>query len=139
MADLFVDTSGWGCLVDPSQTHHRTAAALYRNARQQKRKIVTTNYVIAELIVLLASPLRIPRTSAIAFITGLKTSPYVEIIHIDQDLDDQAWQLLASRADKAWSLVDCSSFIVMKHRKIIEALTTDRHFEQAGFLRLLKS
>jgi uncharacterized protein len=68
----------------------------------------------------------------------LKTSPYVEIIHIDASLDAEAWQLLSQRQDKDWSLVDCSSFAVMRQRRILEALTTDHHFEQAGFVCLLK-
>jgi predicted nucleic acid-binding protein len=46
--------------------------------------------------------------------------------------------LLSSREDKNWSLVDCSSFVVMQQRNITEALTNDYHFEQAGFVRLLK-
>ena len=73
-----------------------------------------------------------------AFVESIKTSPYVEIIHIDVGLDGQAWQLLTHRQDKDWSLVDCSSFVVMQQRSIVEALTTDHHFEQAGFIRLLK-
>jgi uncharacterized protein len=138
MSSLFADTSGWGCLVDPTQPHHTLAVELYRIARRQGRKVSTTNYVIAELVALLSSPLRIPRPSAIAFITALKTSPYVEVIHIDASLDTQAWELLSSREDKDWSLVDCSSFVLMQQQGITEALTTDRHFEQAGFIRLLK-
>jgi predicted nucleic acid-binding protein len=47
--------------------------------------------------------------------------------------------LLKSRKDKVWSQVDSSSFIVMQQLKLQEALTTDRHFEQAGFVRLLKA
>jgi len=40
--------------------------------------------------------------------------------------------------DKDLSLVDCASFVVMQQRRITQALTTDHHFEQAGFVRLLK-
>jgi len=139
MPDLFADTSGWGNLVDPTQPHHTLAAMLYRMARQQRRKVVTTNYVIAELVALLTSPLHIPRSSMIAFIQGLKASPYVQVVHVDSALDEQAWDLLKSRPDKEWSLVDCATFVVMKQRGIAEALTTDHHFEQAGFVSLLKS
>ena len=49
-----------------------------------------------------------------------------------------AWQLGESRLDKEWTLVDCASFIIMKQRSLMAALTTDHHFEQAGFIRLLK-
>ena len=139
MADLFVDTSGWGHIVDPSQEHHSQAAAIYRTARQQRRRIITSNYILTELVALLTSPLRIPRPQIVAFINGLKTSPYVEIVHVDGVLDAQAWQLLTQRQDKGWSLVDCSSFVIMQERGIVEGLTTDHHFEQAGFVRLLKS
>ena len=47
-------------------------------------------------------------------------------------------ELYRSRPDKEWSLTDCISFVVMKERGIAEALTGNRHFEQAGFTILLK-
>jgi predicted nucleic acid-binding protein len=40
--------------------------------------------------------------------------------------------------DKKWSLTDCTSFVVMREMGITEALTGDTHFEQAGFVALLK-
>ena len=138
MPDLFADTAGWGNLVDPTQPYHSLAANIYRTARQHSRQVITTNYIIAELVTLMTSPLRIPRSATVAFIESLKTSPYVEIVHVDEPLDEQAWQLLKNRQDKEWSLADCASFVVMKQRGITEALTSDHHFEQAGFIRLLK-
>lgn len=138
MPSIFVDTSGWGHLVDPSQACHKQAADLYRGARQEGSRLVTTNYILTELVALLTSPLRIPRARTIAFIASLKSSPYLDILHVDTTLDAQAWQLLADRPDKLWSLVDCASFVVMRQNRLIEALTTDPHFEQAGFVRLLK-
>jgi predicted nucleic acid-binding protein len=35
--------------------------------------------------------------------------------------------------------VDATSFIIMEQLGLQEALTTDHHFEQAGFIRLLTS
>ena len=135
---IYVDTSGWGNLVDTLQEFHAETKTIYLNAKQNGSRLVTTNYVIAELIALLSSPLRIPRTKSIKFIESIKSSALVDIIHIDENLDAKSWELLKNRADKNWSLVDCSSFIVMQENKIVEALTTDHHFEQAGFVRLLK-
>ncbi len=138
MPKIFADTAGWGNLVDPSQPYHALASQIYRSARQQGHPLITTNYVLTELVALLTSPLQIHRPAIIQFISGVKASPYVEVIHIDPTLDEQAWQLLTQRTDKAWSLVDCASFVVMQRESITEALTTDHHFAQAGFVRLLQ-
>ncbi len=139
MVEIFADTSGWGHLIDKSQKYHSLAVSIYREARRQNHRFVTTNYILSELVALLTSPFRIPRSNAIDLIESLKTSPSVEIIHIDKKLDSQAWELLVQRQDKTWSLVDCSSFVIMQQRNILNALTTDHHFEQAGFVKLLKN
>ncbi|MBA3634723.1 MAG: type II toxin-antitoxin system VapC family toxin [Acidobacteria bacterium] len=138
MNKIFVDTSGWGNLVDALQEFHSETKTIYLNAKQNGSRLVTTNYIIAELVALLSSPMRIPRMKSVKFIESIKSSALVDIVHIDEDLDAKSWELLKNRADKNWSLVDCSSFVVMEENKIVEALTTDHHFEQAGFVRLLK-
>ncbi len=91
MPDIFVDTSGWGILLDVSQPFPPLASTLYRLASQQNHKMVTTNYIIAELVALLASPLRLPRKQAISFIENLKASPYIKIQHLDAKTDAQAF------------------------------------------------
>lgn len=138
MGSLFVDTSGWASLFIQTQTYYSQADRYFRLAVQQKQKIYTTNYVIAELVALLNSPLRVSRSRIFEVVDAIKTVPYVEVIHIDGETDALAWRLCKGRLDKAWSLVDCSSFVVMQKLDIQEALTTDQHFEQAGFMRLLK-
>ncbi len=138
MTKIFADTAGWGHLLDSAQPYHTQATTFYRSARQQGRRLVTTNYVIAELAALLHSPLRIPRPMIVNLITHLKTSLWIDVLHVSSEMDDQAWRLFSQRLDKNWSLVDCSSFIIMRQHGIQEALTTDHHFEQAGFSCLLK-
>ncbi|HEX8399400.1 MAG TPA: PIN domain-containing protein [Pyrinomonadaceae bacterium] len=138
MNKIFVDTSGWGNLVDVQQQFHYETKLIYQTAKQNGSRLVTTNYVIAELVALLTSPLKIPRSKSIDFIESIKTSSLVDIIHINESLDSKAWDLLVNRTDKNWSLVDCSSFVIMQENNISEALSTDHHFEQAGFVRLLK-
>lgn len=138
MNSLFVDTSGWASLFVRNQPHYLQADRYFRLAVQQQKRIVTTNYLIAELVALLNSPLQIPRLQIFTIVDAIKTVSYVEIIYIDDLTDTSAWELCKSRPDKAWSLVDCTSFLIMQKFGIQEALTTDRHFEQAGFIRLLK-
>ena len=137
MKKIFVDTSGWANFFDTDEPFHRQTRVIYENARNTGTWLVTTNYVIAELVSLLTSPFRISRPRIIEYIEGIKQSS-VKVIHIDEDLDTRTWNLLSQRDDKEWSLVDCSSFIVMQDYDITDALTNDHHFEQAGFVRLLK-
>ena len=134
---LFADTSGWASLFDDRQSNHTKAVQLFMQTRQQQISVVTTNYVITELVALLHSPLRLPRPQIFQIVDSLKTTDYLEIIHVDFATDTAAWNLCKSRPDKAWSLVDCTSFVIMQQLNLQRALTTDRHFEQAGFTRLL--
>lgn len=134
---LFADTSGWASLFDARQPHHTEATQLFVQFRQQQVSLITTNYVMTELVALLHSPLRLPRPQIFQIIDSLKTTDYLEIIHVDLATDTAGWNLCKSRPDKAWSLVDCTSFIIMQQLNLQMALTTDRHFEQAGFTRLL--
>ena len=56
-----------------------------------------------------------------------------------QELYRSAFDLFSQRTDKEWSLTDCISFVVMQQRGLTEALTSDGHFEQAGFKALLRA
>lgn len=71
-------------------------------------------------------------------LSRIRTASWVEIVHVDQSCEAASWEYLLSRRDKDFSLVDCSSFVIMQRRELRESLTADAHFEQAGFSRLLK-
>jgi predicted nucleic acid-binding protein len=138
MASLFVDTSGWAHLADPRQSRHARAASVYRSARADGQRIITTNLVLMELAALLASPLRLPKPVCIAFIRDLRHSPRIEVTRIEEDTEIAAWNLWEARADKTWSLVDCASFLLMQSEGVTDVLTDDHHFEQAGFRAVLR-
>jgi uncharacterized protein len=87
---LFVDTSGWACLFDASQSNHSQATQIFTQTRQQQMLVITTNYVIAELVALFHSPLRLPRPQIFQIVDSLKTALYLEIIYIDQTTDAAA-------------------------------------------------
>ena len=100
-------------------------------------RIVTTNYVFAELLPLCTSRARQSRSEVLERIESLQQLPRLEIIHVDESLHQRAFALLKNRPDKAWSWADAVSFVVMEERQLTDALTTDHHFEQAGFRALL--
>ncbi len=134
--ELFVDTSGWAAFIERKDPAHAVFDRVIVNARKRKRGLVTTNYVISELVALLTTRAHTPRPRLIQSIELLKKNPFLRIIHVDQATDAVAWDLLRTRLDKEWSLVDATSFVVMRQLAVTEALTTDHHFDQAGFARL---
>ncbi len=139
MNNLFVDTSGWASLFIPTELCHSQALQTFQLARQERYQIVTTNYVIAELVTLLDSRMRAPRSQLFQYVDVIRNDSDLTLMHVDPAIDAAAWILCKARPDKNWSLVDCTSFIVMQQFGIQQAMTTDQHFEQAGFVRLLKS
>jgi uncharacterized protein len=135
---LFADTSGWASLYISTERYHAQAVACFEKSRNNRQPWLTTNYVIAKLVALFGSRQWAARSTWFPYIDAIKSAAYVEVIYIDAEIDTLAWKLYKDRADKTWSLLDCSSFVLMQHLGIQDALTTDQHFDQAGFVRLLK-
>jgi uncharacterized protein len=73
-------------------------------------------------VALLNSPLRVPRPQLFKYVEAVRNAPYINLIYIEPTIDSAAWELLKTREDKAWSLVDSTSFIVMQQLGIKEAL-----------------
>jgi predicted nucleic acid-binding protein len=67
----------------------------------------------------------------------LRSLPNLQIIEADTSLLAEGWDIYSSRLDKEWSLTDCVSIAVMQKEEIEQAFTSDHHFEQAGFIKLL--
>ncbi len=130
---MLLDTSGLFGLFDENEARHTEAVALYETATRR----LTHSYVLAEFIPLCRSR-GAKMDEALTFLTALVNNPRIEVVWIDEPWHRLAVSLLRRRPDKAYSLCDAVSFAIMKRRRIREALTTDRHFEQEGFVRLLK-
>ena len=130
---MLVDTSGFFSLYDEADEFHRQAVSFYDAAAKR----LTTNYVLAEYTAL-AQVRGVPRSEIIKFSNRILDDKDVEIIWIDETLHRQAVALMRERTDKNYSLCDAASFVVMRRHGISEALTTDKHFRQEGFVRLLE-
>ncbi|MGC1393125.1 MAG: PIN domain-containing protein [Coleofasciculaceae cyanobacterium] len=130
-----MDTAAWIALLNGSDALHSRAKQVMNELIQQKVLLVTTEFVLLEV----ADALSIPaiRSQTVAFINGLRQLSILEIIPVSQTLFVEGWMLYSQRSDKEWGLTDCSSFVVMTQQKITQSFTSDRHFEQAGFVKLL--
>jgi hypothetical protein len=135
MAEVFVDTVAWLALLNASDTLYAPAHQVMEELRAQQAWLTTTEFVLLEVADALCSP---PvRGQTIRFIEGLRRLPVLDIIPASDGLLAMGWKLYCQRNDKSWSLTDCISFAVMQEKHLTQALTSDHHFTQAGFTKLL--
>ena len=130
---VFVDTAAWIGLLLTSDELHEQATETMHELRQQDARLITTEAILTEFLNAL-SAIKL-RVKAIAFVDALRTLANVEII---SNNFENGLNLYRERTDKNWSLTDCESFVVMREREISVAFTSDKHFKQAGFVRLLE-
>lgn len=132
MRCVFADTFYFLALLNVKDAAHDRAVAL---SESQDSALLTTAWVLTELADGLASS---PRRDAFRrVVAGLRSDPDTIVVPPSQSLFEQGTELYNARSDKNWSLTDCISFVVMEQYGIQDALTGDRHFEQAGFRALL--
>ena len=134
--EVFLDTAYAIALSVESDEHHDRAEELAEHLEAEATRLVTTRAVLLEIGNALSK--KRYRKAALELLDVLDQDPLVEIVSLSEELYKQALELFRNRPDKDWGLVDCVSFIVMQERGLTEALTTDEHFEQAGFRPLLR-
>ncbi|MGH9941833.1 MAG: type II toxin-antitoxin system VapC family toxin [Pyrinomonadaceae bacterium] len=130
---MLLDTSGLFCLHHADDLRHHDAVIRYR----ARPRWLTSSYVLSEFVAL-ANARRLSREGALVFMRDLLDNPAIEVVWVDEVIHRQTLDLLQARLDKTYSLCDAVSFVIMRERGITDALTTDHHFEQEGFVRLLK-
>jgi uncharacterized protein len=133
MNTILADTSFFVAYLNPRENCHAAAVEWMTASSEQ---IVTTDWVLAELGNFLAEGPN--RRLFGALVRALSAEDRVEIVAASRTSFLDALTLYMRRPDKSWSFTDCVSFRLMKARKIRDALTTDHHFEQAGFRALLR-
>lgn len=131
---LFLDTNYVIALEVSDDQHHRDAQEHWTKLLELPLSLVTTSYVLDEVVTFLNS--RRHHSKAVRIGNNLLTGSLIQLIHVDKDLFYEGWQYFEQHADKTFSLTDCISFVLMKRLEITEALTFDRHFGQAGFVKL---
>jgi predicted nucleic acid-binding protein len=135
-AEVFLDTAYAIALSSPTDLFHQRAVQLADELKSAGTRLVTTRAILLEIGNALSRQRY--RHAAVMLLDSLETDPRVEIIPLSEQLYTRASQLYRERPDKEWALTDCVSFVVMEDRGINEALTTDEHFQQAGFQALMR-
>jgi uncharacterized protein len=133
---VFVDTSFVIALSVETDQHYDHAVKLSEQLETEKTRLITTTAILLEIGNALSK--KRYRQAAKELLLSLEQDRTVEIVPITDELYQKAFKLFCNRPDKDWGLIDCMSFIVMQENNLSQALTTDEHFEQAGFIALLR-
>lgn len=135
MKPVFIDTAGWACLLDRREARHGEAARLMVECGQMRRPLVTTDYVVDETATLLIAR----RAGGLLgeFFELIERSAALTLTPVGPGRFREACGYLLKHRDQGYSFTDLTSFIVMRELGMTDALTEDRHFEKAGFRRLL--
>jgi predicted nucleic acid-binding protein len=137
MKKVFVDTAAWLALLNIDDIWHQQAKQIRLELVKQNYIFITTEFVLLEVGDALCS--QVLRNNTANFLHNIYQLKSTKIITLNQDLLQSGLSLYEQRLDKDWGLTDCISFVVMQREQIQEAFTSDKHFEQAGFIRLLQN
>jgi uncharacterized protein len=128
---LFLDTSFVIALEMARDNQHPAAKRFWASYIQAPQPLVTTDMVFAEIVTFFNA--RGLHAKAVEVGERLLASQLLSLVAITPELRQEAWQLFKRHDDKAYSLADCASFVVMRKRRLTQALSFDVHFAQAGF------
>ena len=132
MRRVFVDTSAVYALLVASDNNHAPAAEAFRRLILDQSQLVASSDVLVESSALLG--LRVGLPAVATFRTEL--APVLEVIWIDAELHERGLDLLLARGNRALSLVDAVSFLVMRQQRIEDVFAYDQHFADEGFVVL---
>jgi uncharacterized protein len=131
----FADTAFWLALLRKRDQHHVSALHWESIIRNSRGRIVTTEAVLWEWLNAVSDVAT--RQQAATGYDLIRRDPRIDVVPHGPELGRQAIEMYSARVDKAWSITDCPSFVVMRERGIAEALTSDHHFAQCGFVALM--
>lgn len=125
---IFLDSGYLIALIRKKDIWHTVALEA---AKLYSGPFLTTDLVLVELA---NSLTKLPyRKTVVAVIEKIRADTNTTIVPFSSEGMSKSFSLFKNRGDKAWGMVDCFSFVVMKEKRIKQALTFDDHFRQAGF------
>ena len=128
---IFVDAGAFLGLYNTRDQYHRVASEGWDKLRKQHEIIVTSNWVLNEILTLLAR--RAGYSIAAERAHAVYLSSYITILRSSHEDELEAISLLEKFADQGVGFSDCVSFVLMRKRHIQTVFSFDRHFTFAGF------
>jgi len=134
MRSVFIDTSAFVALRNESEIEHTRARETLASLITEGAGLFTSNYVFAETYTALL--VRVGRDEAIEWGRRFRAGEAVELVRLDREVEEEAWEILEAHEDKRWSYVDATSLALIGRDGGGEAFAFDVHFAQRG-LRVL--
>ncbi len=125
----FVDTSAFYAVIDASDRNHRRAARTFRELLDRAEPLVTTNYIVIELLALVQN--RLGMAAARAALDDIL--PVAMTLWVDEEAHGRAGSSFLAAAQRNLSFVDCASFEIMRGRGLRTAFAFDSDFLRQGF------
>lgn len=132
MIAVFVDTGAWFARFVASDLDHPAAHGWFD---QNTRPLVTTDYVVDELLTLLK--MRGEFSIALAVGPRLLCEDICDLIWVTPADFNTAWGIFSTHQDKGWSFNDCVSRVVIERLAIDTAVAFDSHFRQFGMVTVV--
>ncbi len=136
MRQVFADTLYWVASITPGDPWY--TLMLQAVAALGPVHLVTTEEVLVEFLSAYAGRGAYLRQEAMKAVRAILANVHVTVMPQTHESFMRGLDFYASRADKAYSLVDCISMNTMRQMSITEVLTNDHHFTQEGFTILIK-
>jgi len=120
---IFVDSNFFVALFNPTDALYSTALKTAKEIDERNTFLVISNLVFLEIVTVLSQR----RGREVAIETGkyLLSNPQITLIHIDELLQKESWNIFKKIKIKDISFVDCSIIASMKSEGIRDLLTFD--------------
>jgi len=127
-----VDTGAFFALkVDSDVNHRRANRFLPRILDGEFGRMITTDYVIDELVTL--TRMRVNHTAAVKLYESIVSSSSIEIVSVTTALRSKAFEIFRNHPDKEYSFTNCVSFALMSSLDVQDVFAFDAHFTHFGF------
>jgi predicted nucleic acid-binding protein len=135
--EVFIDSSGLYALADRRDSHHAQAKERVGKLIESGTGFVLSDYIVDEACTLAKA--RAGSDAALRLLDIVERSRAIDFVFIGVEHFQAAKAFFRRHADHGYSFTDCTSFVMMNELRIRDALTSDRHFVEAGFRILLKT
>jgi len=136
MRSVFADANYWIALLNPHDELHQKAIRL--SSEIVPARFITTEMVLTEVLNFFSCRGEVFRAGSCRAIRRMRENPNVTVIPQTSEQFSESLSYYESHGDREWGATDCASFMVMRECGLTEALTNDQHFQQAGFMALLR-